>query len=137
MGDNLRSLRRSRGWSQEDLAAASGLSVRTVQRVENGRSPGPETLQSLAAAFAVDVEQLWGGPPVIGDANEEAREHILWFRVHCAIYAIFVLTLALIDVAFMPEVTWWYWVALFWLPGLAVHWVTARALAGPFRLWPR
>ncbi len=31
-------------WTQEDLAAASGLSVRTVQRVESGSICSQETL---------------------------------------------------------------------------------------------
>lgn len=34
--DQFKSLRLARAWSQEQLAELSGLSVRTVQRIENG-----------------------------------------------------------------------------------------------------
>ncbi len=33
----IQKLRLQRGWSQEDLAALSGLSVRTIQRLERGQ----------------------------------------------------------------------------------------------------
>lgn len=54
----LRERRISRGWSQEDLAEASGLSVRTIQRIENGSTPGLASQAALAAAFGVDPDQL-------------------------------------------------------------------------------
>ena len=34
---NILTLRLEKGWSQEELAAHSGLSVRTIQRIENGQ----------------------------------------------------------------------------------------------------
>lgn len=37
-------LRLQRSWSQEQLAAVSGLSVRTIQRIERGQSASLETL---------------------------------------------------------------------------------------------
>jgi len=37
-------LRLQRGWSQEQLAIVSGLSVRTIQRIERGQSASLETL---------------------------------------------------------------------------------------------
>ena len=50
--------RTRRAWSQEHLAAAAGLSLRTVQRVENAGSAAPETLRALAAVFEVDLAVL-------------------------------------------------------------------------------
>ena len=44
----IRKLRLKRGWSQEQLAGMSGLSVRTIQRIERGQGPGLESLKSLA-----------------------------------------------------------------------------------------
>jgi transcriptional regulator with XRE-family HTH domain len=38
-------------WSQEDLAGYSGLSSRTIQRVESGRIVDWESLKCLAAVF--------------------------------------------------------------------------------------
>ncbi len=51
----VRKLRLQRGWSQEQLAEVSGLSIRTIQRIERGNKPGLETLKSLAAIFEVDL----------------------------------------------------------------------------------
>ena len=51
-------LRIQRNWSQEQLAQMSGLSVRTIQRIEKGENIGLETLKSLAAVFEVNVNDL-------------------------------------------------------------------------------
>lgn len=54
----VRDLRTKANWSQEELAAASGLSIRTIQRVESGGRAGLETRKALAAAFGVTVNDL-------------------------------------------------------------------------------
>ncbi len=51
-------LRLQRGWSQQQLAELSGLSVRTVQRIEGGQNATVESLKSLAAVFEVDFLEL-------------------------------------------------------------------------------
>lgn len=50
-GDKVRVLRERKAWSQEHLATVSGLSVRTVQRVETEGS-GPCALSGVVGAFA-------------------------------------------------------------------------------------
>ncbi|MFM2043367.1 MAG: hypothetical protein RLY86_1943 [Pseudomonadota bacterium] len=59
-GIRLRELRKAHGLTQEDLAARSGLSVDTLSAMENGADTKPrlETLESLAAAFAMPVAQF-------------------------------------------------------------------------------
>ncbi len=47
----IRRLRESRAWSQEQLAAVAGVSVRTIQRVEADGSGSCETCMALANAF--------------------------------------------------------------------------------------
>ncbi len=47
-------------WSREQLAEMAGLSVRTIQRIENGERPGLETLSALAAVFEVTVAEIGG-----------------------------------------------------------------------------
>ena len=47
-------LRLQRGWSQEQLAILSGLSVRTIQRIERGQSASVESLKSIASVFEID-----------------------------------------------------------------------------------
>src|SRR5437588_9797767 len=58
-GTKIRQQREKRAWTQEQLAIAAGLeSVRTIQRVEKDATRNPETLQAIAGAFDVDLEEL-------------------------------------------------------------------------------
>lgn len=52
-------LRRTRGWTQERLAEASGIAVRTVQRIESGSDASLESLSSIARALEVPVRDLF------------------------------------------------------------------------------
>ena len=54
----VRQLRELRGWSQEQLAEAAGLGLRTVQRVESEGRASAETRTCLAAAFNVPQSVL-------------------------------------------------------------------------------
>lgn len=54
----VKKLRDKKGWSQEHLAVISGLSLRTIQRVEAGNSASVETLKSLASVFELDISKL-------------------------------------------------------------------------------
>lgn len=55
---SLRKRRLDRGWSQEELARHSGLSTRTIQRIETGQPPGLESLKCLAAVFDTSISAL-------------------------------------------------------------------------------
>ena len=50
--------RKNRCWSQEELAIATGLSLRTVQRIENESSASLQSKKALASALEVDIEDL-------------------------------------------------------------------------------
>ena len=54
----IRKLRLQHGWSQEELAAMTGLNVRTIQRAEKGHRMSLETKRSLAAVFEVSKNSL-------------------------------------------------------------------------------
>ena len=54
----LKKLRENRRWSQEQLAIMAGLSVRTIQRIESGRSASIESLKSLASVLEVSISTL-------------------------------------------------------------------------------
>jgi transcriptional regulator with XRE-family HTH domain len=58
MSPIVQKLRLQRGWSQQQLAELSDLSVRTVQRIEGGQNATVESLKSLAAVFEVDFQAL-------------------------------------------------------------------------------
>jgi transcriptional regulator with XRE-family HTH domain len=55
---NLRSLRERKLFSQERLAEISGLSLRTIQRLEAGHRVSYASLRSLAATLEIDVDLL-------------------------------------------------------------------------------
>ena len=54
----IQKLRLQRGWSQQQLAEASGLSARTIQRIEAGQPASLESLKCLAVVFEVDLTTL-------------------------------------------------------------------------------
>ncbi len=56
--DLIRRLRTQRHWSQEQLAEASGLNLRTIQRLEAGGRASLESVRALAAVFEVDAGTL-------------------------------------------------------------------------------
>jgi transcriptional regulator with XRE-family HTH domain len=51
-------LRKQRSWSQDELAVAAGLNLRTVQRIERSGSASLQSRKALAAAFSIDVNEL-------------------------------------------------------------------------------
>ncbi|PPF90462.1 XRE family transcriptional regulator [Clavibacter michiganensis] len=52
-------LRTQRGWTQERLAEASSITVRTVQRLEAGNDASLDTLTRVAKALEVQVRDLF------------------------------------------------------------------------------
>ena len=54
----VKELRQERSWSQEQLADLSGLSLRTVQRIEASNKAGYGSLRALALAFEIDDSAL-------------------------------------------------------------------------------
>jgi transcriptional regulator with XRE-family HTH domain len=61
----LREFRRQRGWSQKDLADASGVGQDTISGIERGQhEPRPSTLRKLAEALDVEVADFFREPAV-------------------------------------------------------------------------
>ena len=59
LAQGVKELRKRKGLSQEDLAKQSGLSLRTVQRLENGESePTGETLKRISCVFNITPDEL-------------------------------------------------------------------------------
>lgn len=56
----LKNIREKQNLTQEELSASSGISARTIQRIEAGTDPKGYTLKSLAKALGVTEEDLLG-----------------------------------------------------------------------------
>ena len=50
--------RKEKSWSQEELAIASGLNLRTIQRIESEASASLQSKKALASALDVDIQDL-------------------------------------------------------------------------------
>jgi transcriptional regulator with XRE-family HTH domain len=124
-------LRLQRGWSQQQLAELSGLSVRTVQRIERGHGASVESLKSLAAVFEVEFSSLQTEPSMnanipAGASAEEALafEHVRKlkaFYAHLIQYVLVVIGLAVLNLMTSPHYLWVQWVAMGWGTGLLGH----------------
>lgn len=50
--------RAQKSWSQEELAIASGLNLRTIQRIESEASASLQSRKALASALDIDIHDL-------------------------------------------------------------------------------
>lgn len=125
-------LRLQRGWSQQQLADLSGLSIRTIQRIERGQSSSPESLKSLAAVFEIDFTQLLSEPDMEKQlSNGVSADEVLAFQhvrkikgfyLHLAQYLLVVGGLTAINIMQMPRRRLWVlWVAFGWGIGVLSH----------------
>jgi transcriptional regulator with XRE-family HTH domain len=140
----IQKLRLQRGWSQEQLADLSGLSVRTIQRLERGQTASVESLKALGAAFRIDFSQLkepdmtttdetpanpaTSGAPVLnrGLSAEEALalahvRKLKGFYIHLMTYVIIIPFLAVVNVMTSHHYLWFLWAASGWGIGLLAH----------------
>lgn len=129
----LKQSREDRGWSQEHLAAITGLSVRTIQRVETSGIASAETKMALASALELDIARL-GQPapaepftqkiqiPVAGAGDGTVIRHAILYVVICG-------SLIVADVSRHGGITWSKWPALGWGLGLLLHFLKRR--------WPK
>ena len=59
LGLTIVALRTALGWSQEALAAAANINVRTIQRIESGQAGAVEAVAAIARAFGLqDVQAI-------------------------------------------------------------------------------
>lgn len=125
--DKIKLWRKEHCWSQEHLADLSGISIRTIQRIESGGAATHDSAQSLAAAFGVDARVLTVDAVENIDTAEEVRQaksnlqFKLSFWIHLFSY-LFVMTLLVsINLAKSPDNIWVLWPAIGWGIGVAAH----------------
>lgn len=51
-------LRGKKSWSQEELALAAGVNLRTIQRIEKEASASLQSKKALASVFGVHISDL-------------------------------------------------------------------------------
>lgn len=80
----VRELRAQKGMSQEFLAEESGLSLRTIQRIENGESnPTGESLKRLSNALNVSPDEL------IDWAIKEDKKYLTFLNLSALTFLLF------------------------------------------------
>ena len=125
--------RMNKGWSQEQLAEVSGLSVRTIQRVESGQAPSLETLRCFASVFETPISQLLEesaisetstGAPSLQSREEHAVEYVKQlkgFYVHSLIFVIAIICLSVLNWVISPQVWWVIYVIVPWALALGLQ----------------
>ena len=70
-GEKLQQLRKSRGMTQEELAAALYVSRTAVSKWESGRGyPSIDSLKQISAYFSVTIDDLLSGEKLISIARQ-------------------------------------------------------------------
>ncbi|WP_100615635.1 helix-turn-helix domain-containing protein [Confluentibacter citreus] len=95
----IKELRLKKGITQEELAAKTDISVRTIQRIENGEvDPRAYTLQSIAAALDVDFAILANIEEDLNTSNKEGQSK--WLPL---------LHLSGLPLLILPPILVWIW----------------------------
>lgn len=73
-GEKLQTLRKRKGLTQEELAAALFVSRTAISKWESGRGyPGIDSLKAIAAFFGVTVDELLSGEELLTLAAEDTK----------------------------------------------------------------
>lgn len=135
----VKKLRLQHGWSQDQLSLLSGLSVRTIQRIEKGHKAGLESLKSLAAVFDIHVMELQKEQEMNDEQQKSPEQQIILEEVRAIkdfyssliTYSVVISLLFIIN--FMTgSYIWAVWPALGWGVGIIFHGVKAFKLVTLF-----
>lgn len=94
----IKTLRKQKNWSQDELATAAGLSYRTIQRIESAGNCSLESKKALASALEVDLDELKYKPPQSATRRRFRRTGGIAFRA--AAYLFIPLALATLVLLF-------------------------------------
>jgi transcriptional regulator with XRE-family HTH domain len=78
----IKNLRQIKHLSQEELAQLSGLSLRTIQRVESGQRVSYTSLRALATVFDFNVDTLEQELYSIDKVIIEYKDYPFWLRLY-------------------------------------------------------
>ncbi|WHP29422.1 helix-turn-helix domain-containing protein [Trabulsiella odontotermitis] len=142
--NQVKALRLKRAWSQEQLAEMTDVSVRTIQRIENGERPSLETLSALAAVFEVSVAELSmtpvdGEEPLdqrISDARLQVEQESHFWRAVLTAVVICAL-LYVLNRMTEPGYLWSVWVMAIWGALLVIRGLRLFMFAGAIERWKK
>lgn len=78
----IREHRAARGWTQQHLADACDVSLRTIQRIEKSGSAAHETVQALCAVLEVTVREI----SVVPEADDVSARPATLLEHRIALY---------------------------------------------------
>ena len=131
----VRKLRLQKGWSQEQLAQMSDLSVRTIQRIERGKRAGIESLKSLGAVLETDLTYLYEEPEMTTTEASLNENNMTWeeqkaleyvrdvkgFYTHLTTFSLTIFGLFILNWIVSPGYFWVFWVVFGWGIGIISH----------------
>ncbi len=119
---DLKKMRLERHWSQDQLADMSGLSIRTIQRIENGENAGLESLKSLAAVFETNITDSDKTQEIEQVRKEE--EYLQSIKGFYKLLAIAILSLVVPLIIAVNDASNWnvfLWILLSWGVTVAIY----------------
>ena len=127
----IRELRLKRGWSQEQLAQMSGVSLRTIQRAERGDAISVESQKSISAVFDIHFFQLQENtmnskvepvstPSMPHQELTQSTSTSHDYRHSVMVYVVVIGFLFLINAFTSPDYWWVIWPALGWGLGIVL-----------------
>ena len=110
------------------MAECSGLSVRTIQRLEKGGQMSLESRKSIAAAFDIDagdfekenIQQDIDSPSLLEQETRNEVKKLKRFYKKLIRYGFLIVLLLVINLIFSPDYLWVVWPALGW--GMIMVW---------------
>ncbi len=119
---DIKKMRLERHWSQDQLAEMSGLSVRTIQRIENGENAGLESLKSLAAVFEINI--IDSDKKVEMEQFKKEEEYVQNIKGFYKLLAIAILSLVVPFIIALNDSSNWnifLWMLLSWAVLLGIY----------------
>jgi len=119
---DIKKMRLDRHWSQDQLAEMSGLSIRTIQRIENGENAGLESLKSLAAVFEINIADSDKKQEMEQIKKEE--EYIQNIKGFYKLLAVAILSLVVPLILAINDSSNWsilLWIVLSWIVLLGIY----------------
>ena len=117
---DIKKLRLQRAWSQEQLAECSGISVRTIQRLEKGGQMSLESRKAIAATFNLDASEFIENDTVLSPEDSVISEqqtrkevqNLKRFYTKLIRYGFLMTFLLVINLISSPDYLWVIWPAL-------------------------